>query len=58
MIRRLFYVLFVVTLGWPFMVVKWVVLGTKGSRDRRKMIRLQKKQNRLLKQARPEPPQD
>ena len=44
MIRRLLFVIFFLLGGFLFYVPKWILMGTKGSRDRKRMIRLQKKQ--------------
>lgn len=48
MIRRLLFTVFFLLGGFVFYIPKWILMGTKGSRDRKKMIRLLKKQNRLL----------
>lgn len=50
MIRRLFYVIFLALGGILFAIPKWIIMGTKGGRQRKKLIRLQKEQNRLLRQ--------
>lgn len=50
MIRRLLFVVFFALGGFVFYVPKWILLGTKGSRDRTKLVKLQREQNRLLKQ--------
>lgn len=42
MIRRLFYLLWVCTFGLIFVPLKWVLMGTKGGRQRKKMLRVQK----------------
>jgi hypothetical protein len=52
MIRRLLFAIFFAFGGFLFYVPKWVLMGTKGSRDRKKLIKLQKEQNRLLAEAR------
>lgn len=49
MIRRLFYAVFFVLGGFFFAIPKWIILGTRGSRQRKKMIRLQKKQLRATR---------
>lgn len=41
MIRRLFFLVFFCLGGFLFYVPKWVLMGTKGSRDRKKIIRQQ-----------------
>jgi hypothetical protein len=48
MIRRLLFVVFFAFGGFLFYVPKWILFGAKASRDRKKLIRLAKKQNRLL----------
>lgn len=48
MIRRLFYAIFFVLGGFLFAIPKWILVGTKGGRERRKMIKLQKRQLREL----------
>lgn len=52
MIRRLLFAVFFLIGGFLFYIPKWILVGTKASRDRKKMIRLQKKQNRLLERRR------
>lgn len=47
MIRRLFYAVFFVCGGFLFAIPKWVLMGTRGSRERKKILRQQKA---LLKQ--------
>lgn len=51
MIRRLIFIVFFCLGGFFFYIPKWILMGTKGSRDRKKLIRLQEEQNRLLKQS-------
>lgn len=51
MIGRLFYAVFFLLGGFLFAIPKWILLGTKGSRDRRKMIKLQKKQLEELRRS-------
>lgn len=46
MIRRLLYAIFFGLFGFVFAIPKWIVMGTRGSRQRKKMIRLQKQQLR------------
>lgn len=46
MIRRLLYLVFFAMFGWVFAIPKWILMGTRGSRQRKKMIRLQKQQLR------------
>lgn len=48
MIRRLLFAVFFALGGFFFYIPKWILMGTKGSRDRKKLIKLQKKQNELL----------
>ncbi len=52
MIRRLFFIVFFALGGFVFYIPKWLLMGTKGSRDRKRLIKLQKQQNKLLKQRR------
>ena len=46
MIRRLLFVVFFCCGGFLFYVPKWVLMGTKGSRDRKKILR---QQNQIMK---------
>jgi hypothetical protein len=46
-IGRLFYAIFFVCGGFLFAIPKWILMGTRGSRERKKII---KQQKRLLKQ--------
>ena len=48
MIRRLIFLIFFALGGFLFYIPKWILVGTKASRDRKRIIKLQKKQNRLL----------
>ena len=47
-IRRLFFVVFFLCGGFVFYIPKWILMGTKGSRDRKRLIRLTERQNELL----------
>lgn len=38
---RLVYLTLLLLFGLPFAVIKWVLVGTRGSRERRKQIRLE-----------------
>ena len=49
MIRRLFFIVFFCLGGFLFYIPKWILLGTKGSRERKQILRQQKL---LLKQRR------
>ena len=49
MIRRLFYAVFFVFGGFLFAIPKWILMGTKGSRQRKAILKTQK---RLLKEQR------
>lgn len=51
MISRLLFVVFFCLGGFLFYIPKWVLMGTKGSRDRKRLIKLTKKQNRLLEKG-------
>ena len=42
MIRRLFFLIFFCFGGFLFYIPKWVLMGTKGSRERRKILRQQR----------------
>jgi hypothetical protein len=46
MIGRLFYAVFFVLGGFLFAIPKWILMGTRGSRERRKIL---KNQERMLK---------
>lgn len=48
MIGRLFYAIFFVLGGFIFAIPKWIIMGTKGSRDRKRMIKLQERQLREI----------
>lgn len=49
MIRRFFFVIFFALGGFFYYVPKWILIGTKASRERKKLIKLQKQQNELLR---------
>jgi hypothetical protein len=49
MVRRLLFLIFFVCGGFLFYIPKWILMGTKGSRDRKKIIKQQKK---ILKRQR------
>jgi hypothetical protein len=49
MFRRLLYAIFFVFGGFLFAIPKWILMGTRGSRDRKKILR---QQAELLKQQR------
>jgi len=51
MIRRLLYAVFFALGGFLFAIPKWILFGTRGSRDRKKLVKLAKEQTRLLKRA-------
>lgn len=42
MIRRLLFIVFFCLGGFLFYIPKWILMGTKGSRDRKKIIKQQK----------------
>ena len=52
-LRRLLFVIFFIFGGFLFYIPKWIIMGTKGSRDRKKIIKLQKQ---TLKEQRRRPP--
>ena len=41
LIGRLFYAVFFVLGGFLFAIPKWILMGTRGGRERRKIIRQQ-----------------
>jgi hypothetical protein len=49
-LRRLIFVIFFCLGGFLFYIPKWILMGTKRSRDRKEMLRLQKETNKLLLQ--------
>lgn len=49
MVRRFAYAVFFVFGGFLFAIPKWLIMGTRGSRERKKILRLQKQQ---LKESR------
>jgi len=51
MIRRFFFAVFFILGGFLFYVPKWILMGTKGSRERKKMLKLQQEQNELLRRT-------
>ncbi len=50
MLRRLLFVVFFCLGGFLFYMPKWILMGTKVSRDRKKII---KQQNKILKRQPP-----
>lgn len=46
MIRRLLFVVFFCLGGFLFYIPKWIVMGTKGGRDRKRILKNQKTQIR------------
>jgi hypothetical protein len=40
-IRRLFFLVFFCLGGFLFYIPKWILMGTKGSRDRKKILKQQ-----------------
>jgi hypothetical protein len=49
MIGRFFFVIFFCLGGFLFYIPKWILMGTKGSRQRKKLLKLQEEQNQLLR---------
>jgi hypothetical protein len=45
MIGRLFFITFLLLGGWLFYIPKWLMMGTKGSRERKKILRELKRTN-------------
>lgn len=43
MIRRFLYFIFLCVGGIVFAIPKWILMGTRGSRDRKKMLKQQRK---------------
>jgi hypothetical protein len=50
MIRRLLFVVFFALGGFVFYVPKWILMGTKGQRQRKQLIKQQQRTNELLQQ--------
>lgn len=46
MFRRLIFIVFFILGGFLFYIPKWILMGTKGSRDRKKLL---KQQSEILK---------
>lgn len=46
---RLVYLTLLALLGLPFAAAKWLLMGTRGSRERRKIIRQTKRSAHLSK---------
>jgi hypothetical protein len=42
MISRLFYAIFFLLGGFLFAIPKWIIMGTKGHRQRKKILKQQK----------------
>lgn len=42
MIRRLFYAIFFVLGGFLFAIPKWILMGTRGSRERKRILKQQR----------------
>lgn len=42
MIRRFFYAVFFLLGGFLFAIPKWILMGTRASRDRKRMVKLQR----------------
>ena len=42
MLRRLLFIVFFCLGGFLFYIPKWLLMGTKGSRDRKRILRQQK----------------
>jgi hypothetical protein len=49
-IRRFLFAVFMCLGGIVFYVPKWILMGTKAGRERKRLVKLTKEQNRLLKQ--------
>jgi len=51
MIGRLFFAIFFLLGGFLFYIPKWIIMGTKGGRERKKLLKLQQEQNELLRRT-------
>ena len=50
-VSRLLFVIFFVCGGFLFYIPKWILMGTKGSRERKRMLKLQEEQNELMRRT-------
>ena len=48
---RLAYLVLLLTLGLPFAALKWLLLGTRGGRENRKLMRMQRKLIRMQRKG-------
>lgn len=48
MLRRILFIVFFALGGFLFYIPKWILMGTKGGRDRKKIL---KQQKAILKQG-------
>ncbi len=46
MIRRLFFAIFLLLGGFLFYIPKWILFGTRGSRERKAILKEMKRQRR------------
>ncbi len=51
MFTRFFFAVFFICGGFLFYVPKWIIMGTKGGRERKKLLKLQREQNELLRRT-------
>lgn len=42
MLRRILFIVFFICGGFLFLIPKWILMGTKGGRDRKKILKQQK----------------
>lgn len=47
MLNRLVYAVFFVLGGFLFAIPKWILMGTKGSRERHKLLKIEKERLQL-----------
>ena len=50
-VSRLLFVIFFCLGGFLFYIPKWILMGTKGSRQRKKLVKLQEEQNEMLRRT-------
>ena len=50
-VSRLIFVIFFCLGGFLFYIPKWILMGTKGSRERKRALKLQEEQNELLRRT-------
>ena len=50
-VSRLAFIIFFCLGGFLFYIPKWILMGTKGSRERKRMLKLQEEQNELMRRT-------